>query len=561
MFDRLLGLETEYAIRFSPREGARHPGNRGVYDALAQAIRRQVASSPGERGDLTQQFFTENGGAFCYESLPQAPDGGLIEGATPECRGPRQLLLYQKANDAILERAIPEAELEMAAKGHPGSIGVLKNCRDAEGNVYGAQENYEVEIARGLGLWVYRAGLIALLPLVAICALTMWASMAATLVFLIWIFIGALIAEKANRKGQEARFPDGWMPEALIGQASYWLSLIIWWPVVAPMALLLRAVAFRRSRRCAEAFLISRPVITGAGTLDAGGHFGLSEKGPAICNRMRMGVAPSDRSIFDTGNLMKPMMMLFRLDLAGFKALLRPRQRMQIGLSDSNVAQIAEYLKIGATTLVVDMAEAGFIDDAPRPRRPIEALHALAADPTLRARVEIRGASPMTALEIQQWYCAAARRWVAQAGALSMEGLELVQLWQEALDALADDPGQMVGRLDWITKRYLIEACAEEEPVAVQRKIALRYHELGQGYLARLEAAGTAPILIEAEAIEEATRQPPDDTPARWRGRVIRDHARSDEPIVVSWGSVRVGGVVSGKVIQLSDYKPGGSKP
>ena len=94
LFGRLMGQETEYAIRFSPERS--HSGNDRIYGFLAQAIGHQVRTEPGFYPGRPQ-IFLQNGGGFHYEYRPHRAADGLIEGATPECRGPAQLLLYQKA--------------------------------------------------------------------------------------------------------------------------------------------------------------------------------------------------------------------------------------------------------------------------------------------------------------------------------------------------------------------------------------------------------------------------------------------------------------------------------
>ncbi len=179
LFDRLLGQETEYAIRFSPER--RHPGNDVIYDALSTAIGSRVKSEPGLYAERPQ-IFIENGGAFHYEYLPYCAEGGLIEGATPECRGPAQLLLYQKAQEALLLDSLSEAEGILRASGFPGKLGLLKNCRDAEGHVYGAQESFQVALSTGPRLFVYRFALAALFPLLALTVVAGWA------VFLLLMF-------------------------------------------------------------------------------------------------------------------------------------------------------------------------------------------------------------------------------------------------------------------------------------------------------------------------------------------------------------------------------------
>src|SRR5436305_1311076 len=94
-------------------------------------------------------------------------------------RAPSNLLLYQRAQDALLAEATPIAAARLAQQGYRGELGLLKNCRDADGHWYGAQENYELDIARGAGLAVWRAGLAALLPVALAGAVATWALMIA----------------------------------------------------------------------------------------------------------------------------------------------------------------------------------------------------------------------------------------------------------------------------------------------------------------------------------------------------------------------------------------------
>src|SRR5690606_32098923 len=192
MLDRLLGLETEYAIRWTSEAGAR-PAHDLVHTGIATVIAKRLAARSGARETLHKQLFLQNGGAIYYEFLPHAPSDGLIEASTPECRGPSELLLYQKAQERMLLDALPEANAWLRAQGHAGELGLLKNCRDADGQVYGAQENYEVELARGPALWCYRIGLALLLPwIVASGVLVLVVSFAWLAVLMVVIVLAVL---------------------------------------------------------------------------------------------------------------------------------------------------------------------------------------------------------------------------------------------------------------------------------------------------------------------------------------------------------------------------------
>src|SRR5206468_6005782 len=108
-------------------------------------------------------WFVVNGGAVRFERNPLfllVPTAGLVEGATPECRGPRQLLLYQRAQDVLLSRAAA------ASGGADGQVTLLKNNRDSRGSNYGSHENYEATVASGAALWCWRLGVVLLLPVV-----------------------------------------------------------------------------------------------------------------------------------------------------------------------------------------------------------------------------------------------------------------------------------------------------------------------------------------------------------------------------------------------------------
>jgi proteasome accessory factor A len=557
LFGRLLGQETEYAIRFAPER--RHPGNDVIYDALAGAIAARVKTEPGFYPERPQ-IFTENGGAFHYEYLPYCAEGGLIEGATPECRGPAQLLLYQKAQETLLSQAVSDAERTLRSSGFPGKLGLLKNCRDAFDHVYGAQESFQATIATGFPLSLYRLLLGGLLPLLAATVVLGWVVFIALAVLVLGAALLSTVAialPPFRQLGKRSFFvrlvsrEDRSLENAL-GRFLYALSYLVTLPFIASFSLLLRLLAFRRVRRRATAFLVSRPVISGAGSVTAGGKFVLSEKAPSIRRRLRFSISPNDRSIFDVGNLMKPALAAAHFHVAPMLALFRREQRLQLGLADSSMLQEAEFLKAGATALVLEMVEAGALDDAPRLKRPIKALHAFVSDPNLEAEAATdRG--PMTALRIQRFYLEAARAFVREAKATSMEALQVTELWWEVLGALERrEMSSLVGRVDWVTKRYLLETCGDPRDEALLKTIDLRYHELAEGYAARLERSGCARRLVQETEIERATRFPPEGTPAFTRGRFIRDRERSLAPVRISWESARIGGRFHGRVVHFS---------
>jgi proteasome accessory factor A len=522
-----MGLETEFCVRLSADSSP--PSKLRVCRTILNALESIVRTAPGEReGEPNFQRFVQNGGAFTYEvSSPIAPDG-LLESSTPECRSPLQLLLYQRAQESLIREALRIARPQLRTAGYAGDVAIVKNCRDAKGNVYGTQENYEAVIARGWRLAAYRTGLALLLP---------WVLLSAPLLFLLFVVLGIILGlvmllffplarhwlgyspYSSSSSEQEDEDEDEFDVPAPVQIVFGSLSLAVLLPPVLAFPLLLRATAFREIRRGATAFLASRVILTGAGTIHDDGTFGLSERAASVSSTMRL-LVWGRRCFFDPANLCKPFVLCSNHLVGPLLALFSSRQRLQLGLSDSNCAQLAEYLKIGTTALVIDMAEAEFLDDAPRVRRPAAALKCISGDPTLRARVPLIGGGSISALELQRWYLNRAEQFLTGKRVASLETWEIVTLWRRTLDALQRDPSSLVGSIDWVTKRALLKG-SEAMSFAARKKIDIKYHELGSGYFSLLERRGITSVRLNEADIADAMYRPPTQSPAWLRGQLI----------------------------------------
>jgi len=500
---------------------------------LAEVVSTLVRTRSGWK--IKRELFLENGGILSYEAPGAAVDDGLVEAGTPECRGPSEAILYQRAQDALVARALPGTVQQLG-----GELTLLKNCRDAEGHYYGAQENYEAEIARGGWLFAWRAGVVALAPVVAISCLASWAVLAALMlvVLAMVLVVTAISLLPRLERLHDAIHPEGSFLRVLLQRPLAWIERALWEPPMILVLALYRLCAFRELRRGLLPFLISRPIITGAGTL-VDDRFALSEKAVAVRRISRWWLGQRGLSIFEPGNLCKRLRGPVFLDFAAFRSLFRRRQRLQIGLSDSNMAQTAEYLKVATTCLVIDLIEAG-LRDHPHVRQPLHALR------------KIVDGDHAHAIALQRSYLAAARRFVEEAPAVPLEVSEVIARWSTTLDAIEHAPSTLIGQLDWITKQALIEKAGVTPDE--RKKIDLKYHELETGYFAVLEARGLAPILVTPEEAQIASVEPPSTTPARARARLIRDLADVAK-VTIGWDRVQIGGRIGGKVIRLDDHR------
>src|SRR5687767_7855515 len=199
VFQRLIGLETEYALHV-PAPLARHESRYALYQRLVQELRRLIPTVTARH--MKEGVFHACGGAVWFETERPAAGGGLIEGATPECRSPRQLLAAQRAQDQLLAEAAETA--------FGGSLRLIKNDRDAAGNLYGAQENYEATLATGWRLAVWRAALVLLLPLAALTWLALWLIDVAVTCYALLATVVYLTAERVLPRPE-------WLAQLLFG--------------------------------------------------------------------------------------------------------------------------------------------------------------------------------------------------------------------------------------------------------------------------------------------------------------------------------------------------------
>jgi proteasome accessory factor A len=601
MLERLIGLETEYAALVrSPTDQAVTPSRRAVYRAVCQEIATRMPTARGRYDEDT--IFLANGGAFSLESSPirHHQPGGLIEGATAETTSPARLVECQRAQDRLIAEATANCQL-------PGAVRVFKNSCDAHGHVYGCQENYSAPVASGPLLIVYWILMGLVLPF----AMLYWAVCVSLLGIEVACIVGLRMFTGGRRGGAEpeagqlgavatangsarvvphsvdadspvggeghAREPNRPLPDRVLAATAVVLRLVSL-PTALALGMVARTVAFRRQRKYLTAFLVSRVVLTGAGHVDRQNRYRLSGKALAINAVTGLGCYAGERPIFVFQHWLQQICGRSLLSSRSVGELFRRRQRLQIGLSDSNVSDTAEFLKVGTTALVLDMIEGGAIKHVPRLHRPIDALQRIVADWNLVARVPTTQGE-LSGLDIQRRYLKACQHYVASAGLpAEHEAHEILRRWEETLDALAAfrssavDPRPALGHVDWLTKKWMLDRLEErerprgpEEPLdeaqrqsrraqrwAARKKVDIRYHELCEdGYFARLRCATPEVCSVDPAGIDAALRMPPTGSPATRRGQLIREFADGSEQVSVDWSHVVIGSGKTRRVVTL----------
>ena len=457
---RVFGLETEYVLSFAPaRAGVAPPTRETVHDAIVAAVGRRVRSIPSRLRKPGAALAT--GGFLQYEHQMPAHHEGVIEAATPECVSPRDVVAWSAAQDRLLAESLREAERALEHQGHVGTIVLGKNNFGVEGHAVGSHENYWVRDRVGPGAWALRlVGFPLLLPLWLAILATPWVVQLAALAVLLvvagvalalralarWPVVGRAVEPAARALARGLRRAEPWVEELPLRVIAFFVYRVFR-PVVPLFSGFFAATCFTRYRAAVATHAATRIVFTGAGTLalDAPGcpsAFQISQRADRLARVARVFWDDRGRPFIDLKELFLRPLLLFA-----------PRKRLQVLAGDSNMSQVAEWLRFGTTDLVLRLAEAGQLDGAPRLRDPVGAIREIARDPTLRVRVATRAGGHVTALQAQRWLL---DRAAAAFGAEGGETAEVLRAWRQVLERLERDPASARGQVDWVTKRELM---------------------------------------------------------------------------------------------------------
>jgi Pup amidohydrolase len=127
-------------------------------------------------------------------------------------------------------------------------------------------------------------------------------------------------------------------------------------------------------------------------------------------------------------------------------------RRLHVIVGDANMSEVATYLKVGTTAVVLAMIEDDELGDEWLLGNPVAAIRQVSHDPTLRQTVMLRDGSRATALEVQWGLLERARKYEQSYGLACVgEGVadDILDRWEQVLTGLESDPASVAssGRL------------------------------------------------------------------------------------------------------------------
>lgn len=294
--------------------------------------------------------------------------------------------------------------------------------------------------------------------------------------------------------------------------------------------LMRRDVPWERLVSATIPFLATRQIFAGAGKVGVEGEGGESQTG-----------------LYQISQRADFIAVLVSIDTMNRRPLINTRdephadanafRRFHVIVGDSNMSEIASALKIGTTSLALELIEKGH-EPKIELADPLQALKSISRDPTCRWYVELRDGRRISAIDIQELYLAAAYDHCD----LDDETLWVLGEWESVLADLRRDVMLCQDRVDWVAKRFLIESFRESEGLEWDdpwlQAIDLEYHNVSieQGLFFDLLRAGRMRRFLQEKQIKEAIFQPPETTRAFFRGRSV---AKFNESIAaIQWDEV-----------------------
>lgn len=200
-------------------------------------------------------------------------------------------------------------------------------------------------------------------------------------------------------------------------------------------------------------------------------------------------------------------------------------RRLHVIAGDANMSELATFLKLGSTAIVLAMIEDGLFPQSLTIADPVTEIRRVSHDTSLQHRIQLSDGSYKTALEIQGELLLHAKRWVdtMETDPLGGDSQEVVVLWEEVLEKLATKPESLVDMVDWIAKRRIIEAIRVRDGLSSDhprlKAIDLQYHEMDEtrGLFGKLGCR----TMCNKDDIARAVSEPPIDTRAYFRGKCI----------------------------------------
>ena len=216
-------------------------------------------------------------------------------------------------------------------------------------------------------------------------------------------------------------------------------------------------------------------------------------------------------------------------------------RRLHLLIGDSNVSPFATALKVGTTSLVLTLMEERKLPENVILRDAVLATREISRDATGRGVVQLENGRSRDALSLQFEFLEHASKHLA---GTDEETDWILNSWAFTLDALERKPELLIGGVDWISKKWLLDIFRQSEKVSWRdpwlQSLDLEYHNINpaRSLFRMLTPSKTIGEFNASVLRPETLHVPPKDTRASGRGKAVALFQRRNLPYLINWDSV-----------------------
>jgi proteasome accessory factor A len=240
----------------------------------------------------------------------------------------------------------------------------------------------------------------------------------------------------------------------------------------------------------------------------------------------------------------------------------RKYRRLHLLHGDTNVLPATLLLKVGTTSLMLDLLE---INHLPKLvlADAVKTFRALSHQTEGPWEVRLADGRSVDAVDLLEKFFSAA---FSEFHGRDTETDILLDVWGSTLKALKTEPQALIGKVDWITKLWLLRKFMEQEKIEWDdpwlKAQDLEFHHIDPARSLGLAMCQPPPAWeLSPKTIETAVMEPPANSRALARSRVMQLLKEFAPPYSIDWEIVGVEGINSLNLLNPFDPSPPELKP
>jgi Pup amidohydrolase len=216
-------------------------------------------------------------------------------------------------------------------------------------------------------------------------------------------------------------------------------------------------------------------------------------------------------------------------------------RRLHVIVGDANMSEVATYLKVGTSSIILAMIEDDVIGAELVLANPVGAIRAISHDPTLQRTVLLRSGRRVTALDVQWDLLERAKKYERSHGLAVVGdavGADVLQRWEQVLTGLELDRSTVAHWVDWVAKERIVAGMRDRHDLrptdARLKALDLQYHDMRADKCLAMRV-GLETMIDEADVLESMS-EPPTTTRAYFRGKCLQKWP--EDIVAANWDSM-----------------------